>query len=64
MMLRTKFKQRLARFHQDEDGLEAIQVVMIVAIAAVILLAVMLLGKEVFAWLKEAWESLRGTSIE
>ena len=54
---------RIARFHDDEDGLEAVQVVMIVAIAAIILVAVMTLGQEVFDWLREKWNELRGESI-
>ncbi len=62
-MLRKKVKEQIVRFHNDEEGLEAVQVVMIVAIAAVILIAVMVLGQEVFDWLKEAWNSLRGKKI-
>ncbi len=51
------------RFHRDEAGLEAVQTVMIVAIAAVILVAVMTLGQEVFDWLREKWNDLRGKNI-
>jgi Flp pilus assembly pilin Flp len=59
----NNIKTKIARFHHDEDGLEAVQVVMIVAIAAIILVAVMTLGQEVFDWLREKWNELRGESI-
>jgi Flp pilus assembly pilin Flp len=63
VMSLKNIKTRIARFHNDEDGLEAVQVVMIVAIAAIILVAVMTLGQEVFDWLREKWNELRGESI-
>ena len=53
----------LRRFHEDEEGIEALQVVMIVAIAAIVLIAVMTLGDDVYKWMKEKWEELRGKSI-
>lgn len=51
------------KFHEDEDGLEAIQVVMIVAIAAIVLIAVMTIGQEVFQWLRDKWNELKGEDI-
>ena len=54
----------LSQFHEDEDGIEAIQVVMIVAIAAIVLIAFMTVGKEVFSWMKEKWNEMKGSSIE
>ncbi len=62
-MLLERLNKRLAAFHQEEDGLEAVQVVMVVAIAAIVLIAVMTLGQEVFSWLTEKWNELRGQSI-
>ncbi len=53
----------LRSFHEDEDGLEAIQVVMIVAIAAIVLIAVMTIGQEVYDWLREKWDKLKGEDI-
>lgn len=50
-------------FHNDEDGIEAVQVIMIVAIAAIVLIAVMTVGQEVLDWLKEKWGELKGKSI-
>ena len=54
----------LVQIHEDEDGIEAIQVVMIVAIAAIVLIAFMTVGKEVFSWMKEKWNEMKGSSIE
>jgi Flp pilus assembly pilin Flp len=50
-------------FHNEEDGIEAVQVIMIVAIAAIVLIAVMTVGQEVMDWLKEKWQELRGKNI-
>ena len=50
-------------FHEEEDGIEAVQVIMIVAIAAVVLIAVMTDGQEVLDWLKEKWQELKGKDI-
>lgn len=55
--------EQWAKFDQDEDGLEAIQVVMIVAIAAIVLIAVMTIGREVFEWLRTKWNDLKGEDI-
>lgn len=62
-MRHTSIKRCLRSLHDDEDGLEAIQVVMIVAIAALVLIAVMTIGNEVFQWLREKWDELKGGSI-
>ncbi len=58
-----KISKRLRAFHNDEDGIEAIQVIMIVAIAAIVLIGVMTVGQEVMDWLKEKWNELRGKSV-
>ena len=50
-------------FHNDEDGIEAVQVIMIVAIAAIVLIAVMTVGQEVMDWLKEKWQELKGKDV-
>lgn len=50
--------------HEDEDGIEAIQVVMVVAIAAVVLLAVMVLGQDIYDWLINSWLDLSDKTIE
>jgi Flp pilus assembly pilin Flp len=50
-------------FHEDEDGIEAVQVVMIVAIAAIILVAMMTVGNKIYGWMEGKWGELEGTSI-
>jgi Flp pilus assembly pilin Flp len=56
-------KQSMTKFHRDEDGLEAVQVVMIVAIAAVVLIGMMKFGNAIFEWAKEQFGTLKGKSI-
>lgn len=58
-----RFGKAIREFDRDEDGLEAIQVVMIVAIAAIVLIGVMTIGQEVFDWLRDKWNQLKGESI-
>jgi Flp pilus assembly pilin Flp len=43
----TKITSMFRKFHSDEEGLEALQVVMIIAIAAVILVAAGTIGQTV-----------------
>jgi hypothetical protein len=47
----TKWTTLLSKFHRDEEGLEALQVVMIIAIAAMILLAAATVGKQGVDWM-------------
>lgn len=56
-------RNTIKRFHNDEDGIEAVQVIMIVAIAAIVLVGVMTVGQEVMDWLKEKWNELRGKKV-
>ena len=58
-----RLKNEISKLHDDEDGLEAVQTIMIVAIAAIILIAVMTLGQKVFDWLKKKWGELEGKNI-
>ena len=51
------------QFNNDEDGIEAMQVVMIVAIAAIVLIAVMTLGQDVKDWAQGKWDELQGKNI-
>jgi hypothetical protein len=46
-------KSRLREFHRAEDGIEALQVVMICAIAAIILVAFATVGDDIFNWCRE-----------
>jgi Flp pilus assembly pilin Flp len=63
MMKATNLKNVVSQFNNDEDGIEALQVVMIVAIAAIVLIAVMTVGQEVMDWAKGRWGELQGQSI-
>lgn len=53
----------LTSFHNDEDGIEAVQVIMIVAIAAIVLIAIMTVGQEIMTWMKGKWSDLKGKDI-
>ncbi len=61
--MKNKPSSWIESFHNDEDGIEAVQVIMIVAIAAIVLIAVMTVGQEVMDWLKEKWNELKGKNI-
>jgi hypothetical protein len=40
----------LKRFHQDEDGIETLQIVMIVGVAVVILLVIVVFWEQIQGW--------------
>jgi Flp pilus assembly pilin Flp len=63
MRITQQFTGPLRKLHDDEEGLEAVQVVMIVAIAALVLIGVMTIGQEVFNWMREKWNELKGQDI-
>ena len=54
------------KFHNDEEGLEALQVVMIVAIAGFIMIAAATVGKDAVTWMGNKWKDLKngGESIK
>lgn len=51
---------RLRRFHRDDRGLEALQVVMIIAVAALILALVKLFWSDVKNWVTPLMADLLG----
>ena len=51
------------KFHSDEEGLEALQVVMIIAIAAVILVAAGTVGQSVVDFTKEKLNALKDKQV-
>ena len=59
----TKITNLIRKFHRDEEGLEALQVVMIIAIAAMVMIACATLGQKAVTWMNQQWTSLQGTSI-
>jgi Flp pilus assembly pilin Flp len=59
----TKLINTIRKFHRDEEGLEALQVVMIIAIAAMVMIACATLGQKAVTWMNGQWTTLQGTSI-
>jgi len=51
-MPRLTLSERIKRFHSNEDGLEALQVVMIIAIAALFLIAIKFQWTTIEKWFK------------
>ena len=47
----TKLINSVRKFHSDEEGLEALQVVMIIAIAAMVMIACAAVGKAANKWM-------------
>jgi Flp pilus assembly pilin Flp len=52
------------KFHSDEEGLEALQVVMIIAIAAVILVAAASVADKVVKFTGTKLDTLDGTNVQ
>ena len=59
----TKMTNSIRKFHSDEDGLEALHVVMIIAIAALIMIAATTVGKGAVGWMAGKWDALRGMAL-
>ena len=57
-------RQVLGAFHEDEEGMEAIQVVMIVAIGALVLLGLAKMWPTISSWVKSTISNLTGTSFD
>jgi len=60
----TKLTNVFRKFHSDEEGLEALQVVMIIAIAAVILVAAGTVGQSVVDFTKKKLDALRDKEVK
>jgi Flp pilus assembly pilin Flp len=60
----VKLNSLLRKFHSDEEGLEALQVVMIIAIAAVILVAAGTVGQSVIDFTKEKLNKLKDVPVK
>ena len=54
--------KRLKRFGKDQGGMEALQTVCIVAIAATVMIAAAKMGTEGTAWMNKNWESMKTES--
>jgi Flp pilus assembly pilin Flp len=53
-----KITNSIRKFHRDEEGLEALQVVMIIAVGALVMIACATLGKAAVAWMQAKWDDL------
>jgi hypothetical protein len=63
MKMTTKVTNLLRTFHSDEEGLEALQIVMIIAIAGMIMVAASTVGSQAVKWMGEKWTALKGQTI-
>lgn len=59
----TKLTNAVRKFHSNEEGLEALQVVMIIAIAGMIMVAASTVGSQAVKWMGEKWTALKGQTI-
>jgi Flp pilus assembly pilin Flp len=59
----TNLNNLVRKFHSDEEGLEALQVVMIIAIAAMIMIAASTVGKAAVTWMGQKWTALQGNDL-
>ena len=59
----TKLTNLFRKFHNDEAGLESLQVVMIIAIAAMIMVAAATIGNSGVKWMKTQAEKLVGKDL-
>src|ERR1044072_14359 len=60
----TNLKNLVHRFHHDEEGLESLQVVMIIAIAAMIMIAAGTVGKQGVDWMNDKTSGIIGSGLE
>ena len=60
----TKITSMFSKFHNDEEGLEALQVVMIIAIAAVILVAAGTVGQKVVTFTNTKLDALNNAKVD
>jgi hypothetical protein len=55
----SKLNNLFRKFHSDEEGMEALQIVIIIAIAALIMIAASTVGKEAVEWMGNKWNDLK-----
>lgn len=56
----TSLRDRLRAFHQDEGGMESIQVVILVAVAAVILIGLFVFWGDIKGWVGQKISEFKG----
>ncbi len=60
----TNLRNRLAAFHKNEDGMEALQMVLIIAIAAIILALVVRVWPTISEWVVKMINLVTGMETE
>jgi Flp pilus assembly pilin Flp len=59
----TSLNSLVRKFHNDEEGLESLQVVMIIAIAAMIMIAAATIGQSGVKWMQDQAGKLVGKDL-
>ncbi|HEX4412723.1 MAG TPA: hypothetical protein VH107_03785 [Lacipirellulaceae bacterium] len=59
----TKFINAIRRFHRDEEGLETLQVVMILGFTAMVMITTATVGEQAATWMNGKWVALQGANI-
>jgi hypothetical protein len=60
----TNLRNRLTAFHKNEDGMEALQMVLIIAIAAIVLALVVRMWPAIAQWVTDMINSVTGMGTE
>lgn len=53
-----QIKKSLTAFHNDEEGAGALEVVMLLAIAALVVAVIIMFGKNIAQWAHSAWDQV------
>lgn len=56
----SSIKNALRQFHNDEDGVEQMNVIMILAVAALVLMAIWVFWGQIKAWWEGIWADVQG----
>lgn len=58
----ARLKNATVRFFKDEEGLGTLEIVIILAIAAIVALAIFFFGEKIIEWVKGLLKTLTGKS--
>lgn len=59
----SDLSSKIQKFHQNEDGMEALQIVMIIAVAAILLIGFNSYGTKIYNWMAGKIDTFTGFSI-
>ena len=62
--LMTLFGSSMRKFHDDEEGMETLQVVMILAISAIVAVFIFTMWDKISAWAKELIDKILNRKSE